>query len=124
MFLCDSTIMIIAMIIDIRYSALSTYSVQKRFIKNSQWTDVNGPYSQINSFQDRNVFSCILKFCTLSAALNHVETHLFAISLCDAESKILIIDVSGQKALLPAAKRRRRKAVRRKTGRCSLCVSN
>ena len=37
------------MIIDIWYSAIPTYSVQKRFIKNSQWTDEYGPYSQMNS---------------------------------------------------------------------------
>ena len=43
-------IIIIMIIIDISYSALSTYNVQKRFKKNSQWTDVYGPYSQINSF--------------------------------------------------------------------------
>ena len=40
------------MIIDILYSALSTYDVQKRLLKNSQWTDVYGPYSQIKSFQN------------------------------------------------------------------------
>ena len=29
----------------------------------------HGPYSQLNSFHNSNVFSCFLKFCTLSAAL-------------------------------------------------------
>ena len=29
----------------------------------------HGPYSQLNSFRNSNVFSCFLKFCTLSAAL-------------------------------------------------------
>ena len=29
----------------------------------------HGPYSQLNSFRNSNVFSCLLKFCTLSAAL-------------------------------------------------------
>ena len=34
----------------------------KSTLKNSQWADVFG---QINSFQNSNVFSCVLKFCTL-----------------------------------------------------------
>ena len=29
----------------------------------------HGPYSQLNSFRNSNVFSRFLKFCTLSAAL-------------------------------------------------------
>ena len=29
----------------------------------------HGPYSQLNSFRNSNVFDCFLKFCTLSAAL-------------------------------------------------------
>ena len=29
----------------------------------------HGPYSQLNSFRNSNVFSCFLKFCTLSVAL-------------------------------------------------------
>ena len=37
----------------------------KGALKNSQWTDVYGPYSQLNSFRNRNVFSCVMKFCTL-----------------------------------------------------------
>ena len=41
----------------------------KSGLKNSQWTDLYGPYSQINSLRKSNVFSCFLKFCTLSAAL-------------------------------------------------------
>ena len=52
-------------IFGIQYSALSTYNVRKRFIKNSHLTDV---YGQINSLRNSNVFSCFLKFCTLSAA--------------------------------------------------------
>ena len=56
-------------IIYISYSALFTYNVQKRFIKNSQWTDLYGPYSQINSCRKSNIFSSVLKFCTLSAVL-------------------------------------------------------
>ena len=38
-------------------------------IKTSQWTDVYGLYSQINILRNGNVFSCVLKFGTLSAAL-------------------------------------------------------
>ena len=52
-------------------------------MKNSQWTDIygpykeksvdrclNGPYSQINYFRNSNVFSFVLKFCTLAANLD------------------------------------------------------
>ena len=35
-------------IIDIWYSAPHAFDVQKLFMKNSQWIDVYGPYSQIN----------------------------------------------------------------------------
>ena len=47
--------------------ALSIYNVQRCFIKKSKWTDDYGPYSQINSFRNRNVFSNVLNYCTLSA---------------------------------------------------------
>ena len=30
-------------------------------LENSQWTDVYGPYSQINSFRNSNVFSYFLE---------------------------------------------------------------
>ena len=30
----------------------------------------HGPYSQLNSFRNSNVFSCFLKFCTLSLLLD------------------------------------------------------
>ena len=46
---------IIIIIIDIWYIAFSTYNVQKRFMKNSQWTYLYGPPSQINSFPKSNV---------------------------------------------------------------------
>ena len=54
-------------IIDIWYSALSTYNVQKCFLRKSV-DSCYGPYSQIN-LQNSNVFSSFLKLCTLSAAL-------------------------------------------------------
>ena len=41
----------------------------KSALKESQWRDVCGPYSQINSFRKGNVIICVLKFCTLSEAL-------------------------------------------------------
>ena len=55
-----------------RYSnTTETYSREVLYfdLKNSQWKDVYDPYSQINSFRNSNLFSCLLKFCALSAAL-------------------------------------------------------
>ena len=42
-------IVTIIIIIDIQYSTLFTYNVQKGFIKDSQWTDVYGPYIDLAS---------------------------------------------------------------------------
>ena len=40
-------IIIIVMIIDILYSTLSTYNVEKRFMTYNQWTIVYSPYSHV-----------------------------------------------------------------------------
>ena len=41
----------------------------KGVLKNSQWIDVYSPSSQMKSFRNSNVFSFVLRFCVLSAAL-------------------------------------------------------
>ena len=91
-----------------RYSALSTYNVQKRF-KESQCTVVMVHNSQINSIRNSNVLNCFLKFCTLSAALmssgssfqrrgayrhriNALSPNLFRL-MCGIGNKFLVFDL-------------------------------
>ena len=54
-------LLLLIMIINFDIAPFTFILFKKRFTKNSQWTDVYGPYSQINSFLNSNVFSCVLK---------------------------------------------------------------
>ena len=66
-------------IIDIGCRALSTYNAEKRFIKNSQWTDVLGPYSQINSFRDIAIvirLMSMVNLCYFTCSSQFLSLHM------------------------------------------------
>ena len=54
----------------------------KSTLKDSQLIDVCGPYSQINSIRNSNVFSCVLEFLQSAALISEEEYVCMYVCVC------------------------------------------